>query len=67
MKDEKTLNYVDGTAVHWYSYGTAPFEIMNFAKTQKKELFVMSSEACTFFVCLIYAFVFIDFFRLFYY
>lgn len=44
MHDEKTLEYVDGTAVHWYSFDLSPFEVMDFAKSPKKDLLLMNTE-----------------------
>lgn len=50
ISDEKTVQFVDAAAVHWYSYGASPFEVMNFAKSPKKEMYMMSTEACMFFL-----------------
>lgn len=49
MQDEKTLEYVDGTAIHWYSFGMSPFEVMDLAKSPKKDLLLLNTEACMFF------------------
>lgn len=46
VNDKKTVQYIDGAATHWYSYGRSPFEVMNLAKTPNKDMIFMNSEAC---------------------
>lgn len=51
MSDKKTAQYIDGIALHWYSFGNSPFEVLNIARNVK-DLITMNSEACRFLVFL---------------
>lgn len=48
INDEETLKYVDGAAIHWYAYGITPLEVMELARSPKKNIFQMNSESSTF-------------------
>lgn len=40
---------IDGVATHWYWDSNMAPEVKNLAKTDKKDLFLLSSEACKYF------------------
>lgn len=46
LNDERTLEYIDGIATHWYWDSSMSPEIRNMAKTDKKDVFLLASEAC---------------------
>lgn len=40
-----TLGYIDGVGVHWYASVFFPESMLDFAKTDKKEIFMLQTEA----------------------
>lgn len=46
IHDEKVLKYIDGIATHWYDDATVSHEVINLARTDKKDLFLLASESC---------------------
>lgn len=49
FEDEEVLQYVDGVAMHWYQDKNSNAEFKKYAFTDKKNIFVMNTEACMFF------------------
>ncbi|XP_065171361.1 putative glucosylceramidase 3 [Atheta coriaria] len=45
FRDDQALSYVDGVGVHWYLNKITPKAFLNFAKTPKKDLFIIGTEA----------------------
>lgn len=46
IKDEQTLKHIDGIATHWYVDNSVDPEVIEMAKTPKKDLALFLSEAC---------------------
>lgn len=46
INDDKTLQYIDGVATHWYLDGSVAQDVIELAKTPKKDLLLFLSEAC---------------------
>lgn len=44
--DPAALNYTDGVAVHWYESFIVPDLILQTAKTDKKDVYLLMTEAC---------------------
>lgn len=47
FNDPDALKYIDGVAVHWYLDSLVPPVALQLAKTDKKDIFLISTEACT--------------------
>lgn len=45
--DDEALQYIDGVGVHWYADFVIPEFFLDFAKTDKKDVFLLSTEACS--------------------
>ncbi|XP_076257707.1 lysosomal acid glucosylceramidase-like [Rhynchophorus ferrugineus] len=45
LSDEEVLEYIDGVGVHWYTDFFIPASFLNYAKSDKKDLFVIGTEA----------------------
>lgn len=48
INDDATLKYIDGVATHWYNDGSVAEDVIDLAKTPKKDLVLFLSEACFF-------------------
>ncbi|KAG5897982.1 hypothetical protein JTB14_007927 [Gonioctena quinquepunctata] len=48
LSNNETLKYTDGVGVHWYWDDSVPPEVMELAKTDQKDIFLLSTEACYF-------------------
>ncbi|XP_076260698.1 putative glucosylceramidase 3 [Rhynchophorus ferrugineus] len=46
LSDDDALNYIDGIGLHWYSDILIPPSSIEFAKSDKKDLFILGTEAC---------------------
>lgn len=46
LGDNKTIEYVDGVAVHWYSDKKISPELNYMAKSDKKDIFLIMTELC---------------------
>ncbi|KAJ8974329.1 hypothetical protein NQ317_002512 [Molorchus minor] len=46
LNDEDALEYIDGVAEHWYRDSEVPIEAFDLAKSDKKEIFLLSTESC---------------------
>ncbi|XP_018564712.1 putative glucosylceramidase 3 [Anoplophora glabripennis] len=44
----ESLKYIDGVGVHWYWDDRVPADVLNLIKTDKKEVFLLSTESCIF-------------------
>ncbi|XP_050308224.1 lysosomal acid glucosylceramidase-like [Anthonomus grandis grandis] len=47
LSDDDALHYIDGIGLHWYTDFITPATVLNMASSSKKELFRLSTEACT--------------------
>lgn len=43
----EALNYTDGVAVHWYLSFIVPEGVLQTAKTDKKDVYLIQTESCT--------------------
>lgn len=46
FNDPAALNYTDGVAVHWYESFVVPDLVLQTAKTDKKDVYVLQTESC---------------------
>lgn len=46
IDNNDTLEYADGVGVHWYVDFAVPNFFLDFAKTPKKDLFIIYTESC---------------------
>lgn len=46
INDDATLKYIDGVATHWYVDGAVADDVIDMAKSSKKDLVLFLSEAC---------------------
>ncbi|XP_060534930.1 lysosomal acid glucosylceramidase-like [Cylas formicarius] len=47
LSNDDVVNYLDGVGIHWYSDNAIPPSALELASTSKKDLFKLSTEACT--------------------
>ncbi|KAJ8974330.1 hypothetical protein NQ317_002513 [Molorchus minor] len=47
LNDDECLEYVDGVATHWYEDDEVPAEVLDLTRSNKKDVFLLSTEACT--------------------
>ncbi|CAH0546229.1 unnamed protein product [Brassicogethes aeneus] len=45
-EDDDSGKYIDGVGVHWYWDAFAPNSVLELAKSSKKDLFLLGTEAC---------------------
>lgn len=48
LNNTEALSYIDGVAVHWYYDDIVTSEVLNLARSDKKNLTLIMSEACKF-------------------
>lgn len=46
LNDDKTLKYIDGVATHWYWDYAMTVDVNELAKSDKKDVFLLATEAC---------------------
>ncbi|KAJ8927687.1 hypothetical protein NQ314_019823 [Rhamnusium bicolor] len=46
LNDETTLKYIDGVALHWYWDAQVPPDVLSLTKSNRKDVFLLSTESC---------------------
>lgn len=46
LGDDASLKYIDGVAMHWYEDGAYSAKFLQYAKTPKKDTFILYTESC---------------------